>query len=154
MLNFQTLIITIFLAISISGCKTINVHGNYLSDDQVKEIIDKKPTKDEIIHIIGSPTLTPDYSSNTWYYASRSVKRQIFSMPQIVAQRIVKVQFNQKDKMISAEILEDSYAKNIVAISDHTKACGNDENAIQQFVRNIGRFNKNKNKNIRHGTNK
>lgn len=132
----------IFLALcTLSSCQTIDVRGQYIDDNAVSQLENKKLTKDQVIDLIGTPTIVPDYTPDTWYYVQRSLARRAWLTPKVIEQRIVKIRFNNG---ITAEVavLNDLHQEEIKVISEHTRTYGTEQNSIQKFIKNIGRFNK------------
>ncbi|MBN8511491.1 MAG: outer membrane protein assembly factor BamE [Rickettsiales bacterium] len=140
MTNFLRIISVISL-LFLYGCKTVDVRGQYVSDEYINEINKEKPTKEKLADMIGSPTYVPDYSPNTWYYIQRSLAKRAWFTPTVQEQRIVKVTF-ANEKVISAELLNNTQNEYLQAQSAFTKTKGTDQSGIQKFVKNIGRFNK------------
>lgn len=149
MLRFIIPILFLFL---ISGCQSIDVRGQYIDDKQITTLEDNKLSKDEVIELLGSPTLVPEYTPNTWYYAERAMQKRAWFMPKVISQRVVMVKFGVDNIVKEVEVFNDSHSNDVKVVSEYTKSLGNEENALQQFVRNIGRFNKNKSaQKKRHG---
>ena len=135
---------TFFLVIFtvLSGCQSIDVRGQFVSDNAIEEINAKRLTQDEIIDLIGSPTYVPEYSSNTWYYIQRSLTKRAWFDPKVVEQRIIKISFNDHGKMTEAILLPAMYDEKLTVENKYTKTHGTEQNNLQKFVKNIGRFNK------------
>jgi outer membrane protein assembly factor BamE (lipoprotein component of BamABCDE complex) len=125
----------------LAGCQSIDVRGQFVSDEAIKQINSQQPTKVELIALVGTPTYVPDYSKNTWYYIQRSLAKRAWFDPKVVKQRIVKVVFNG-DKVQEAGLLSDGQNEKISSQSNYTQTYGTQQNGIQKFVKNIGRFNK------------
>ena len=140
MTHLPKLIPTIFL-IFLAGCKSIDVRGQFVSDEAIKQINSQQPAKVQLIALVGTPTYVPDYSKNTWYYIQRSLAKRAWFDPKVVKQRIVKVVFNG-DKVQEAGLLSDGQNEKISSQSAYTQTYGTQQNSIQKFVKNIGRFNK------------
>ena len=140
MTYLHKLLPTIFL-ILLAGCQSIDVRGQFVSDEAIKQINSQQPTKVELIALVGTPTYVPDYSKNTWYYIQRSLAKRAWFDPKVVKQRIVKVVFNG-DKVQEAGLLSDGQNEEISSQSNYTQTYGTQQNGIQKFVKNIGRFNK------------
>lgn len=141
-LPIQTWLILLILSFILSSCQTIDIRGQYIDDHLISQFDNKKLTKDEVLNLIGSPTIEPDYSPGTWYYIQRSLARRLWFSPQVVEQRIVKIKFNQNDQVEQVAILNDCHNDEIKFLSKYTKTYGTELNPIQKFIRNIGRFNK------------
>ncbi|PCJ27134.1 MAG: cell envelope protein SmpA [Rickettsiales bacterium] len=145
MTQLNTYFLRLFSAILLlvlTGCQTIDVRGQFVSDTAIEKLSAQKPTKQEVTDMIGSPTYIPDYSKNTWYYIQRSLARKAWFTPKVTEQRIIKITFNSKDKLKKVQLLENLQNENISAKSQFTKTHGTEKSGIQTFVKNIGRFNK------------
>jgi len=140
MTHLPKLIPTIFL-IFLAGCQSIDVRGQFVSDEAIKQINSQQPAKVQLIALVGTPTYVPDYSNNTWYYIQRSLAKRAWFDPKVVKQRIVKVVFNG-DKVQEAGLLSDGQNEELSSQSNYTQTYGTQQNGIQKFVKNIGRFNK------------
>lgn len=138
-LKFRIFIFTAVL-FALGGCQTIDIRGQYVEDQYIKQLETKRLTKIEVIDLIGTPTVIPDYSPNTFYYIQRSLARRIWLAPKVVEQRIVKITFSKKDIVEDVLVLNDSHHEEIRVISDYTRTYGTELNGLQKFVRNIGRF--------------
>jgi outer membrane protein assembly factor BamE (lipoprotein component of BamABCDE complex) len=140
MTYLHKLLPTIFL-ILLAGCQSIDVRGQFVSNEAIKQINSQQPAKVQLIALVGTPTYVPDYSNNTWYYIQRSLAKRAWFDPKVVKQRIVKVVFNG-DKVQEAGLLSDGQNEKISSQSNYTQTYGTQQNGIQKFVKNIGRFNK------------
>ena len=134
-------IISVFFLLIITGCQSIDVRGQFVSDSAIEQINIKKPNQEELVGMIGTPTYVPDYSSSTWYYIQRSLARRAWFDPKVVQQRIIKITFGSNKKVSKAVLLKDSQNESIIANSAYTKTHGTEQSGIQKFVKNIGRFN-------------
>jgi len=126
----------------ISGCQSIDVRGQFVTDNAIDEINSKKPTQEEIVNLIGSPTYVPDYSPNNWYYIQRSMARRAWFEAKVIEQRIVKIAFNNHGRAIEAKLISNIHQEDVRIESSYTKSVGTEKTNIQKFVKNIGRFNK------------
>lgn len=135
-------LLTLFTLLILSSCKTIDIRGQYVDDNSISQLENKQLTKAEVLNLIGTPTIEPDYSPDTWYYIQRSLARRAWFDPKVVEQRILKIKFNKNDIIEEVVILNDSHKDEINVLSEYTKTYGTELNGMQKFVRNIGRFNK------------
>jgi outer membrane protein assembly factor BamE (lipoprotein component of BamABCDE complex) len=131
----------IIFSILLAGCQSIDVRGQFVSDEAVKQINIERPNKEQLLEKIGTPTYIPDYSPNTWYYIQRSLAKRAYFNPKVTNQRIVKITFSG-DKVQEAMLLNDSQNEQISSQGVYTKTYGTEQNGVQKFVKNIGRFNK------------
>ena len=122
MTHLHKLVPTIFL-ILLAGCQSIDVRGQFVSDEAIKQINSQHPNKVELVGLVGTPTYIPDYSKNTWYYIQRSLAKRAWFDPKVVKQRIVKVVFNG-DKVQEAGLLSDGQNEKISSQSAYTQTYG------------------------------
>ena len=141
----KKLLITLSLIV-LSGCQTIDSRGQFIDDSQVSKLENKNLTKNEVINLLGSPTMTPDYSSDTWYYASMSLARKTWTMPKVRSERLVKITFIG-DRVSGVEVSDNSRQGEINVVKEYTRSKGTEQNPMQRFVKNFGRFNKSSKKN-------
>jgi outer membrane protein assembly factor BamE (lipoprotein component of BamABCDE complex) len=138
--QYLTILLPLTLFFILSGCQTMDVRGQYVSDQDIEQIIAKKPSKETVIEMVGSPTYVPSFSTDNWYYIQRSLTSRAWSEPNVVEPRIIKITFNN-NKVNDAIILMDMQNENIKISSDFTKTYGTEQTNIQKFVKNMGRFN-------------
>lgn len=138
---YFTGIISVVLLLILSGCQSVDVRGQFVSDSVIEQINIKKPNQEQLIDMIGTPTYVPDFSENTWYYIQRSLTRRAWFDPKVVKQRILKITFAKNKKVSEAVLMKDSQNEAVSANSAYTKTQGTEQSGIQKFVKNIGRFN-------------
>lgn len=124
------------------SCQTIESRGQFIDNNSLSTLETQKLDKLGVEDLIGTPTIVPDYTPNTWYYVQRSLIKRAWFKPKVIEQRIVKVTFNQNNLVEEVTLLNDSHNDDINIISEYTKTYGTELNGIQKFVKNIGRFNK------------
>ncbi|MCC8418132.1 MAG: outer membrane protein assembly factor BamE [Rickettsia endosymbiont of Glossina mortisans submortisans] len=147
---FITYIFSILAFFSLSGCKTIENRGQSIDDSALVKLESKKLNKTEVIELIGTPTMVPEYSQNTWYYVERVMSQRAWLNPKIEKQKIVKITFDANNFMQEVVVIDDSHRQDIETVREYTRTYGTELNGLQKFVKNLGRFNKttdgNKNK--------
>ncbi|WP_341764195.1 outer membrane protein assembly factor BamE [Candidatus Tisiphia endosymbiont of Beris chalybata] len=132
---------TMFILLTLSNCQVIESRGQYVDDSLLPMLENKKLSKNEVEDLIGTATIIPSYSPNTWYYVHRSLSKRAWLEPKVLEQRIIKVSFNKNDTIDEALVLNNSYKNDINIVKEYTKTYGTELNSVQKFVRNIGRFN-------------
>lgn len=126
----------------LTGCQTVDVRGQYISDSLIEKIDKSNMTKNEILRDVGSPTYIPQYSENYWYYIQRSQTSRAWFKPKVVEQRVVKLTFNEEGVVTSAELVENEHTDKIKVQKKYTATKGTEKSGLQKFVGNFGRFNK------------
>ncbi len=147
---FITYIFSILAFFSLSGCKTIENRGQSIDDSALVKLESKKLNKTEVVELIGTPTMVPEYSQNTWYYVERVMSQRAWLNPKIEKQKIVKITFDANNFMQEVVVIDDSHRQDLETVREYTRTYGTELNGLQKFVKNLGRFNKttdgNKNK--------
>ncbi|RYE06600.1 MAG: outer membrane protein assembly factor BamE [Rickettsiaceae bacterium] len=127
----------------LSSCQTIDTRGQYVDDASISQLKHKNITKEQVVELIGSPTIVSDYNLNTWYYIQILLAKKAWLTPKVIEQRIVELKFDN-NIVSGVTLFKDSHIENIVGVSDYTQTYGTEANGIQKFVKNIGYYNKNK----------
>lgn len=129
--------------LNLASCRMIDTRGQYIDEQAITELQANKPSKEKVMELIGTPTIVPDYTPDTWYYVQRTLARRAWLEPKIIEQRIVEIKFNSDivDKVVVFDKIPD---KEFQGTSEYTRTYGTEASGIQKFVRNIGRFNKKK----------
>lgn len=136
---------SVFLVLILSSCKTTSNHGQFIDDKLIKQLESKNLTKSQVEELLGTPTIIPEYTPDTYYYIENVLVSRVWFTPKISQQRVVKIIFNHNDKIDTVEVLnENNMYETITPVKSYTKAYGTELNGIQKFVKNIGRFNKSK----------
>lgn len=136
-------IIFVIAVFVLSGCQSVNTRGTFIDDNMLDQVKGQKLSKDELLYTLGTPTLKPDYSANKWYYVSRTVRNKAWAEPKLIKQRIVEIVF--KDNLVDeVNVMDRKYQPNVPISKDATISKGTEENPLQTFVKNFGRFNKSK----------
>ncbi|MGI4776287.1 MAG: outer membrane protein assembly factor BamE, partial [Janthinobacterium lividum] len=81
----KSLIIKAFFSslalLTLFGCQTIDTRGQYVDDASITQLENKNLTKEQVIELIGTPTIIPDYNPDTWYYIQRLLARKAWLTP-------------------------------------------------------------------------
>lgn len=134
-------ILGIFLVtILLHSCQSVDVRGQYISDELISRVNSASLSKEQVVDMLGNPTYTPEYSPNIWYYIQRSQTKRAWLDPKTIDQRIVKVEFDDNDKLLYAKLVENIHKENVSVYSSITPTRGTEQSGIQKFVKNIGRF--------------
>ncbi|MDF2964842.1 MAG: tmRNA-binding protein [Rickettsiaceae bacterium] len=138
--------ISILALLSLASCKSVDVTGNNVKEADINYLQINKPTKDQVVDRLGTPTIMPDYSPNTWYYVYIKTAKTTWTFPSITEQKVLKVTFDNVGRVDKAILMENIHNNNVAITAHTTPTPGNEGSAIQEFVKNIGKFNKPKKK--------
>ena len=140
--NFLTLLFIFITATSLNSCKTIDVNGSNFNESDVEFIKKHKLNQNEIIDKLGSPTIKPDYSLDTWYYIFTKTSKTSITLPKIIEQKTLKLVFNDKGIVKHVMFWNGDFNNEVRLSSEVTETPGTEKTAIGQFFGNIGKFNK------------
>ncbi|MEY3197056.1 MAG: hypothetical protein RLZZ59_424 [Pseudomonadota bacterium] len=141
MIKYIKIPIVILVAIALSGCQGTYSRGVRLDKDSIEAIKTGHLGREQVEELLGSPTMISDYTPNTWYYVSRVARDKVWSRPSVKKQMIVKVTFTG-DFVSHVEVIDKKPVVKFSVDRDDTAVKGTEENALQTFVKNFGRFNK------------
>lgn len=136
-------LLVIMLTLFLCSCQSVNNRGTLIDDNMINQAKAQKMTKEQLLYTFGAPTLKPDYSPDKWYYVSRTLRNKSWAEPKLFKQRIVEVIF-KGETVEEINVMDKKYQKGIRISKDTTISKGTEENPVQTFVKNFGRFNKTK----------
>ncbi len=138
-LNIFVVLMALLLS-TLSGCQIVNSQGKQVEPLALQRLEKEKLTKSQVEELIGSPTIVPDYTTNTWYYVERLVAKRAWFNQKTIHQKILKLSFDKNGILIGALVLDDGHDNDIKIVREYTKSNGTNLNPMQKFVKNIGRF--------------
>jgi outer membrane protein assembly factor BamE (lipoprotein component of BamABCDE complex) len=128
-------------ALSLVACAVSrDQRGNLPDPDKLAEIKPGTTTKEQVVHILGSPSSASTFDDNTWYYISRRTEQIAFFSPSVLDQQVYIVDFSDKGvvKDVGHKTLADG--ENISPAPGATPAPGRELSFMEQLIGNIGRF--------------
>lgn len=130
-------------SITMSACTpTHAVRGNIVDDFRLARITPGVSSQSDVMNTIGSPTTTDPFDQNIWYYIGQKTEKKGILDPKVTDERIIRVTFDPKTRIV-AEIAPLDTKRNDIPLEKRvTPTSGNDLNAVQQMIGNIGKFNK------------
>ena len=106
----------------------------------MQEVVKGVHTRKDVLRIMGSPTTVAPFDENTWYYIGQETAKHGILDPEVTKERVIIVRFNTKGKVHFIKEREGGRI-NIPVERDKTPTHGNDLNAIDQIIGNMGKFN-------------
>jgi outer membrane protein assembly factor BamE (lipoprotein component of BamABCDE complex) len=127
--------------LAFSACTpTIAQRGNMLEDYQISEVQQNIHTRTDVLRILGSPTTQATFDPNIWYYIGQKTEKRGILDPEVVAERIIVVAFNEEGIVTNLQEI-DRGRINVPFAKAKTPTHGNDPTLAQEFFGNLGRFN-------------
>ena len=135
-------ILCTFTLIVLAACSASEaVRGNLVQDYQLKDVKVGTDTQSDILQKLGSPTTKAPFDDNVWYYLGQKTEKHGILDPKVVEERVVQVQFDANG-IVKAVNQGAPERLDIPYDRDKTPTSGNEMNAMQQLLGNMGRFNK------------
>jgi outer membrane protein assembly factor BamE (lipoprotein component of BamABCDE complex) len=120
----------------------VTSHGNLLTPSKLTQITPMTSTRVDVEQAWGPPTVVPAFDPNTWYYAGEVDKRTGIFAPKVDKRTVVKVTFDGSDTVTGVSVVDPKLAENITPVSRTTPSAGKEYTVVQQFIGNLGKFNK------------
>lgn len=137
----QYIVLSIATAGFLAACSpTLAQRGNMLQNYQIEQVVPTVHTRSDILRLLGSPTTTAPFDENTWYYIGQETEKRGILDPEVIAERIVVVQFDQ-DGIVQQVKDQDTARLDVPIDRARTPTHGNEVTAIQQMLGNLGKFN-------------
>jgi outer membrane protein assembly factor BamE (lipoprotein component of BamABCDE complex) len=129
-------------ALLLSACTpTYNVRGNLLENEETAKIQPGVDTTTDVLRKIGSPTTKAPFDDKTWYYIGQDTEKHGILDPKVVKERIFEVKFNDQGIVETAQDIHNK-REDVPLVRDKTPTSGSEMTVMQQFLGNMGKFNK------------
>lgn len=125
----------------ISSCSPVhNTRGNFVDTTALKQIKPAEMTRNDVGTLLGSPTTVSTFGDDVWYYIGQHTGKTGIFDPQIINERIVTVEFDDKGKVKRIMEMDEGRIK-VPYSREKTPTYGNEITLMQNLLGNIGRFN-------------
>ncbi len=130
----------IALALSTTACvKNTAWHGYKFDEENIAKIKPKLTTEQQVIELMGSPTLKSQYGQPTFFYMGNELESIAFLSPKVKNYRVLEIKFAH-GKVQEIHNYQDSDLRNLKIISERVRIQGNEVGAVEQILGNVGRF--------------
>ena len=143
-----SLITVALAATALAACSPRQDFRGYAFDEPTLEKI--KPgaqTQAQVAQLLGSPSSISTFTeaNNTWYYIYKETETTAFLAPEVVDQKVVAIDFDDKGKVKDLRRYTLKDGKPVEPISRETPTRGRELGFFEQIFGNIGRFGSPKN---------
>ncbi|HYD17927.1 MAG TPA: outer membrane protein assembly factor BamE [Patescibacteria group bacterium] len=133
----------ILTAMLLSACApTVTTHGNLLPKHQLEQVKVQESGREDVERIWGPPTALGSFDNKTWYYIGETDKHKGIFRPEVERRQIIKVVFDEQDRVAAITSVDPKSGHDVDLVSRTTPSAGKEFTAVQQFVGNLGKFNK------------
>lgn len=137
----KNIFVIFFLSMIFSGCANKFVRGQVVEEKNLAKIKELESNSDQVLDILGTPTIISDFDRNTWFYFERLVSERLLFKENLINQRTVIITFDEKNIVKKIDVFENSKLPDVSIERSYTPAIIPKENLVTKFFRNIGRFN-------------
>ena len=131
------------LIAGIAGCApSIDQRGNLPDGEKLAQIQPGSTTRDQVMKILGTPSSTSVFDSDSWYYISRKTKQIAFFSPDVLDQQVYVINFDGKGVVASVDHKNLKDGRDIEPAPGATPAPGRELTFFEQVLGNMGRFNR------------
>src|SRR5487761_1151617 len=126
---------------ALAGCTNpVDQHGNLPDADKLAEIKPGTTDKAAVTQLLGSPSAIPEFDGNTWLYISMKTRAVALSMPVLVDQEVLAINFDDKGVVRDVEHRTLADGEAIVPNPKATPAPGREFTVLEQLIGNFGKF--------------
>jgi len=138
--TFAPLLATGLLALGLIGCSpVVATRGNMTTDEQLAKIEPGETSRTTVQYVLGTPTATSTTDQNTWYYIGRRMEQTAFFAPEVAAQRIVRIRFDENNVVQSMDEIDAAEQRYVDPVERSTPTAGIQPNFFEQLFGNLNR---------------
>jgi len=135
------LLLTCLLALG-ACAPTVTTHGNMLPKHKIEAVVPHVTGRADIMANWGPPSAVSPFDSNTWYYIGETSSQRGIFEHEVEKRQMVKITFDADDKVDAVAMVDPKLGRDVDVVSRKTPSAGKEYTAVQQFVGNLGKFNK------------
>lgn len=142
-LYFSNTLVIILAVFLVSACSKDTENWGYVSKfSKIEEVVPNQSTREDVIEKLGSPTSKSVYGKEKWFYIGSEVTKESFFKPEVLNHEVYTVVFTPAGVVESITKRGKDSMDNIEVSKEETTTEGNDITVTQQFLGNLGKFNK------------
>lgn len=125
----------------LSACTLpVDVHGNLPSDDDIAKLQPGKQGRNEVVQLLGAPSVESTFHDDTWYYVGVKQTQFAFFSPDVKERNILVLKFDDRDQLAQKRLYTQADMQDVDPVDRVTPTEGRDLTILQQLIGNIGRF--------------
>ena len=137
----------IFCTVFLNACSSakqnewfVTHNGNMPSEDRIARV-EKGDSKDDVLQVLGVPSSVMAFDDNTWIYMSSDIKRVAFFAPKETDRDILKINFDNNDRVTEITHLTKADGKDITPSDDKTDIKGENTGFFRKYFGGVGQYN-------------
>ncbi len=129
------------LLFALSACAASeHVDGQLPNPEKLAVIEVGVHTRDDVAKIIGSPSTTPLFDDDSWYYIKRVTQQVAFFEPVLIDQKIVAIVFSKEGTVADIVLYHEEDGHEIAMVERITPTQGRKLSVWEQLLSNFGRL--------------
>lgn len=139
--RLRTLLTAAASAAALSACTLpVDVHGNLPSDDDIAKLQPGEQGRNEVVQILGAPSVESTFHDDTWYYVGVKQTQFAFFEPNVKERNVLVLTFDDRDQLARKRLYTQADMQDVDPVDRVTPTEGRDLTILQQLIGNIGRF--------------
>ncbi len=141
--NGLKVLMIMVLGTTLAGCAPkVAQRGHADMQEKIEQIVAGESHKQDVMGLLGSPSTTSNFGTETWYYIQARKEAVTFWKPKVVEQETFRITFNPSGLVMKTEQFTQEDSRDIATVEDVTKTEGHELGFWEQIIGNLGKFNK------------
>lgn len=128
-------------ALLVACAPSRDIRGYVFSAEAVEGLAPGIDDRASVLAALGTPTTVATFDDNQWYYISRTTDTVAFRDPEVLQQKVVVVEFNERGLLAGVRQFDWADGYQIDPVERTTPTRGRELGILEQLIGNIGRYN-------------
>jgi outer membrane protein assembly factor BamE (lipoprotein component of BamABCDE complex) len=137
-LSILTISLAAMLLVACSSSEHID--GQLPSPDKLADIELGVTTRDDVLDLIGTPSTTPPFDDDNWYYIRRVTQTVAFFDPVVMEQQVLAINFDREGVAVDIYAYGEDYGRSIDISERITPTQGKKVTIWEQLLSSYGRM--------------
>jgi outer membrane protein assembly factor BamE (lipoprotein component of BamABCDE complex) len=131
------------ICLAATACSGVVDHRGYRADRRdLEQIQPGISTEQDVLAIMGTPTTRGTFDEKVWYYVGSETETLAFMEADLLDRKIIEIRFDDDGYVFSVNEYGPEIAREVDPVDRETPTRGNRMTLIEQFLGNLGRFNR------------
>ncbi len=114
------------------------VRGNFLTEAQMASLTIGKTSRQDVVRQLGPPSTEGTFDSQVWYYIGRRTSRVAFFKPDVTAQQVVAIYFDDAGRVELVQKYNKDDSRDVDVVTRETPTSGHSIGFFEQILGNLG----------------
>jgi len=131
------LLITFLLIVNCKFNKVVDNHGVHYLDKKQQNLTINKSNKNDIIKLLGPPSIKSKFDNDLWIYIERKKTRTTllkFGKKKIYANNVLLLEIDSKGLLAKKELLDINDMKEVIFVNDETDILYSKKSFVYDFL--------------------